>query len=70
MLETFRKNKNHDAINRLTDTVEQIKLNFDMYHGRMGLEGFTKYFDIPTSSFFDIFDAEKTIFFVMSLFAV
>lgn len=64
MLETFRKNKNHDAINRLTDTVEQIKLNFDMYHGRMGLEGFTKYFDIPTSSFFDIFDVEKTIFFV------
>ena len=64
MLETFRKNKNHDAINRLTDTVDLIKVNFDMYHGRMGLEGFTKYFDIPTSSFFDIFDVEKTIFFV------
>ena len=62
MLEKFRKEKNHDAINRLTDTVEQIKVNFDMYHGRMGLESFTKYFDISTSSFFDLFDDKDTIF--------
>ena len=64
MLEKFRKEKNHDAINRLTDTVEQIKVNFYMYHGRMGLESFTKYFDISTSSFFDLFDDKDTIFFV------
>ncbi len=64
MLEKFRKDKNHDAINRLTDNVEQIKLNFDMYHGRMGLESFIKYFDISTSSFFDLFDEENSIFFV------
>lgn len=30
----------------------------------MGLESFTKYFDISTSSFFDLFDDKDTIFFV------
>ncbi len=63
-LSNFRSAKNLSAINRLKDRIDEIRETLEMYHGRIGMESFIRYFEIQTESFFDYFDKEKTVFFI------
>ncbi len=63
-LDTFRKKNNHTAINRLKDRIAEIRETLGLYHGRIGMESFIKYFGIQAESFFDYFDKENTVFFI------
>lgn len=64
VLSNFRSAKNLSAINRLKDRIDEIRETLEMYHGRIGMESFIRYFEIQTESFFDYFDKEKTVFFI------
>ena len=60
----FRDEKNNNAMNRLKDRIGEIRETLEMYHGRIGMESFIKYFGIQAESFFDYFDKENTVFFI------
>ncbi|MCI8751544.1 MAG: transcription-repair coupling factor [Lachnospiraceae bacterium] len=60
----FRNEKNNNAMNRLKDRIGEIRETLEMYHGRIGMESFIKYFGIQAESFFDYFDKENTVFFI------
>ncbi|HBA97261.1 MAG TPA: transcription-repair coupling factor [Lachnospiraceae bacterium] len=60
----LRDANNHTAINRLKDRIAEIRETLEMYHGRIGMESFIRYFGIQAESFFDYFDKEKTVFFI------
>lgn len=64
VLEQWKKEKNFDAYNRLAETVREAAESIEYTRGRMGMERFLPYFDSSTSSFFDYFDREHTMFFV------
>lgn len=66
-LAKFRSAKNLSAMNRLKDRITEIRETLEMYHGRIGMESFIKYFKIQAESFFDYFDKEKTVFFIDEL---
>ncbi|HBC90624.1 MAG TPA: transcription-repair coupling factor [Lactococcus sp.] len=64
LLEQFRKEKNHEGMNRLNETIQVLEEEFEVYGSRMGLDGYLPYFAVPTGSLFDYFDREKTVFFI------
>ena len=64
ILDKFRAEKNHTAMNRLKDRIGEIRETLEMYHGRIGMESFIKYVGIQAESFFDYFDKENTVFFI------
>ena len=47
----FRDEKNNNAMNRLKDRIGEIRETLEMYHGRIGMESFIKYFGIQAESF-------------------
>lgn len=63
----LRDTKNLTAMNRLKDRIGEIRETLEMYHGRIGMESFIRYFGIQAESFFDYFDSEKTVFFIDEL---
>ena len=63
-IDRFSKEKNHDAVNRLKELVSDVKNNFELYHGRMGMESYIGYFPVQTGSLFDYFDSDNSIFFI------
>lgn len=63
-LAKFRSAKNLLSMNRLKDRIGEIRETLEMYHGRIGMESFIRYFEIKVESFFDYFDKEKTVFFI------
>lgn len=60
----FRKTGKHKAADRLKDRIGEIRETLELYHGRIGMESFIRYFGIQQESFFDYFDTDKTIFFI------
>lgn len=64
LLEQFRKEKNHEATNRINETISLLQEEFEVYGSRIGLDGYLPYFSVQTGSLFDYFDREKTVFFV------
>ncbi len=64
ILDKFRAEKNHTAMNRLKEKIGGIRETLEMYHGCIGMESFIKYFGIQAESFFDYFDKENTVFFI------
>ena len=61
--EQLKKEKNFEAANRIHEIVKELKEGYDLYEGRMGLEGYLPYFDVPTASVFDFFPKD-TLFFL------
>ena len=61
----FRDEKNNNAMNRLKDRIGEIRETLEMYHGRIGMESFIKYFGIQAESFFFFFFKENTVFFIV-----
>ena len=55
ILDKFRAEKNHTAMNRLKDRIGEIRETLEMYHGRIGMESFIKYFGIQAESCFYYF---------------
>lgn len=64
MAEQFQKEKNYEAVNRIEETVREVKDNFELYGERTGLEGYLSYFPVQTGSFFDCFPADETLYFI------
>lgn len=64
LVERFRKEKNHEGINRINETISLLKEEFEVYGSRMGLDGYLPYFSVQTGSLFDYFDSQDTVFFV------
>lgn len=64
MAEQFQKEKNYEAVNRIEETVREVKDNFELYGERTGLESYLSYFPVQTGSFFDCFPADETLYFI------
>lgn len=64
VLGRWKREKRFDAYNRLVQVVRETKENIEYTGGHMGLESCLTYFDEQTTSFFDYFDREHTLFFV------
>lgn len=64
MAARFRKEKNHEGFNRLSETIKTLKEDYESYGDRMGLEGYSGYFSTQKCSLFDYFAKEDTLFFV------
>ncbi len=60
----LRKDFHTEEAYRLEKAVEQFKEDFSIFQGMVGLESYIHFFFEETSSFFDYFDADKTVFFL------
>ena len=60
----WKKAKNFEASNRLTQVMQELKERLTYTRSGVGLESYLPYFDSMTGSFFDFFDKENTLFVV------
>ncbi|HBI61059.1 MAG TPA: transcription-repair coupling factor, partial [Lachnospiraceae bacterium] len=64
LVERFQKEKNHEAANRINETIALLREEFETYESRVGLDSYLPYFSVQTGSLFDYFDSQNTVFFV------
>ena len=64
LIEQFRKEKNHEATNRISETMNTLNEEYTSFGERAWIGNFISYFDIPLGSFFDYFDNETTLFLI------
>lgn len=64
LVERFQKEKNHEASNRINETIALLREEFETYESRAGLDSYLPYFSVQTGSLVDYFDSRDTVFFV------
>lgn len=62
--DAFTKNNNYEEANRLRQSLTLLKENIDYYKGMAGLESYINYIYDRTSSFFEYFPENETMYFI------